>query len=163
MYNLILPLFLLLWPPVLLMLPVFGGIPGGALLLAVVFGNLLVDWLVTALALRWQKIPNVRKKSLAVLIRVWLAGFAADFLCGLLLIIIMFVTLAGNIYESAYALAVTLAAVLIGGWLIYCFNINWALEPAELTEPQRKRTALALAVLTAPWLFLVPTEWFYYI
>lgn len=175
MYNMIFPIFLLLWPPMLLMLPTFGEVAGRVWLLAILLGNLLLDWLVTALALRWQKIPEIKNKSLAVLVRVWLVGFAADFFGGLPLLVIMLVDNDGWLYEnvhkffytsifrSPYALAITLACVLLAGWLIYSFNKNWALEPAELTEPQRKRTALVLALLTAPWLFLLPANWFYYI
>lgn len=61
------------------MVPFMEPLWGLAWLLFVLGGNLAVDWLVTALALRWQKIPNVKKKSLAVLLRVWLAGFAGRF------------------------------------------------------------------------------------
>lgn len=66
-----------------------------------------------------------------------------------------------SIWEGPLALAYTLAAILAGGALIYRFNNNWALESAELTDSQRKRTALTLAALTAPWLFLLPTKLFY--
>lgn len=172
MYNLIVPTFIILWPPVWFFLAAMDGLLGGALLLVMLLGNLAVDWLVTALAMRWQKVPQVKKQSLAVLVPVWLSGFAADFLGSLLLFVVMVIEndwiqenisnyFYNNIFEGSYALAVTLAVVAFVGLLIYRFNMNWSLRLADLTEQQRKRTALTLAVLTAPYLFLLPTCWFY--
>ena len=172
MYNLIFPVFMLLWPPLWLMMPIFGDLAGGLFVLGILLGNLAVDWLVTALAMRWQKIPNIKQKSLKALVPVWLSGFAADFVGGLFLFAVVFIDndwisqnieiyFYTSIYEGSWALAVTLLAVALAGFCIYRFNMNWSLQQVDLTEQQRRRTALTLAVLTAPWLFLLPTDWFY--
>lgn len=172
MYNLVVPTFIILWPPVWFFLAAIDGLLGGALLLVMLLGNLAVDWLVTALAMRCQKVPQVKKQSLAVLVPVWLSGFAADFLGSLLLFIVMVIEnewindnisnyFFNSIYESPYALATVLLDILFVGLLIYRFNMNWSLRLADLTDQQRKRTALTLAILTAPYLFLLPTQWFY--
>ncbi len=130
MYNMVIPMFVVLWPPAWFFASIMGG-AGGVLLLVMLVGNLAVDWLVTALALRLQKVPQIKKKSLAVLIPVWLSGFAADFLGGIPLFVLMGV------------------------------DNDWSLTMTDLTDQQRKRTALTLAILTAPYLFLLPTRWFY--
>lgn len=172
MYNLIFPVFIMFSPITMIMVPFMEPLWGLAWLLFVLGGNLAVDWLVTALALRWQKVSNVKQKSLAVLLRVWLAGFAADFLSSLMLLAAMLIDndwiyhnihnyFYTNVFEGPIALAYTLAAILLGGALIYRFNINWGLAELDLTDSQRKRAALTLAVLTAPWLFLLPTKLFY--
>ncbi len=172
MYNMIFPVFIIFSPMIMIMLPFAEPLWAFVWLLLIVGGNLVLDWVVTALALRWQKIPNVRQKSLSALLRVWLAGFAADFLSSLMLLAVMLIDndwiyqnihsyFYNNVFEGPFALAYTLAAILFGGALIYRFNINWALEPVDITDEQRRRTALTLAVLTAPWLFLLPTRLFY--
>ncbi len=171
MYNMVIPMFVVLWPPAWFFASIMGG-AGGVLLLVMLVGNLAVDWLVTALALRLQKVPQIKKKSLAVLIPVWLSGFAADFLGSIPLFVLMGVdndwiyeNISGyfytSIFESPYALAATLLDILFVGLLIYRFNRNWSLTMTDLTDQQRKRTALTLAILTAPYLFLLPTRWFY--
>ena len=159
MYNMVIPMFVVLWPPAWFFASIMGG-AGGVLLLVMLVGNLAVDWLVTALALRLQKVPQIKKKSLAVLIPVWLSGFAADFLGSIPLFVLMGVdndwiyeNISGyfytSIFESPYALAATLLDILFVGLLIYRFNRNWSLTMTDLTDQQRKRTALTLAIFAA--------------
>ena len=159
MYNLIVPTFIILWPPVWFFLAAMDGLLGGALLLVMLLGNLAVDWLVTALAMRWQKVPQVKKQSLAVLVPVWLSGFAADFLGSLLLFIVMVIEndwiqenisnyFYNNIFEGPYALAVTLAVVAFVGLLIYRFNMNWSLRLASLSRSLQRRKSISRAART---------------
>ena len=52
MYNLIVPTFIILWPPVWFFLAAMDGLLGGALLLVMLLGNLAVDWLVATMTMQ---------------------------------------------------------------------------------------------------------------
>ena len=174
MYNMIFPIWFILsplfWPPLAFMVGPF------ALLIAfvVLFGNLGVDWLVVRLAMHWQKIEEAKEKAAAVMWRVCLCGLAADTIAALALmwLLPMFFrtnrdwfyqnigapAFYGNLYESIWAICYVSAGILIAAVAIYCFNRFYCLKKANLTLRQTRLTALALTVLTAPWLFLLPTS-----
>lgn len=174
MYNMIFPVLLMLTP---LFWPVLGLLIGPFVLMIIfvlIFGNLGVDWLVVRLAMHWQKIENAKEKAMAVLWRVCLCGFAADTIAGSALMWIFPRLLNsdsdwfyqnieknvfyGNLFENIWAILYVSAGILIAIVAIYCFNRFYCLKKANLTLGQTRLTALALAVLTAPWLFLLPTS-----
>ncbi len=175
MYNMIFPIWLiltpLLWPPLAVLVGPFALL----IIFVMIFGNLGVDWLVGRLGMHWQKVENAKEKAAAVLWRVCLCGFAADTIAGLAL---MFAprlfsdsdwfyqnvekhAFYGNLFESVWAVLYVSAGILIAAVAIYCFNRFYCLKRANLTLRQTRLTALALAVLTAPWLFLLPTSLLY--
>ena len=51
--------------------------------------------------------------------------------------------------------------VALSAFVIYGLNYNFCFRRAELTDAQRRRVSLALALFTAPWLFLLPAKWLY--
>jgi hypothetical protein len=55
---------------------------------------------------------------------------------------------------------IILAAILVSGICIYHLDKR-ILEKENLTVDQVKKTALALAVITAPYLYLLPASLFY--
>lgn len=59
------------------------------------------------------------------------------------------------------ALVWTLGGLLLAGVCIFLFNYHWSFAKTNLTSAQKKKLALALAVFTAPYLFLMPLEWFF--
>lgn len=182
-YNLIFPIWLLLTPLFIPLSPVLGLITGPVPTILVLAGNFAVDFGVTALALKLQRVEGIKDRVLKVIARVWLLGFAADFLGGLPLLLVMFMydTLAeafdvapewfyqtferpicyDSPYTSAPATALVCACLLVSAALIYRFNLKWGLKKAGLTDGQRKKTALLLAMLTAPYAFLLPTNLFF--
>ena len=103
----------------------------------------------------------------------WLLGFAADgvgILCLLSALIPMgfpgisetgyedqiLAPLMGNCFRSLPALVWTLAAIALAGVCIYAFDKRAMARCQLLSEGEKHRIALAMAVITAPWLFLVP-------
>ena len=173
MYNLIFPVWLLLSP---LMLAIFTPpTPWILVILVIMLGNLLVDWAVVAVSLRCQGISDIKRRSLAVLLPVWLGGFLADIIGTLGMAAVLFVGSDNdwfyhNIhaplayispFESPWALLWGVSCLLISAVCIYLFNSRFCLRKADLTDVERKRTALALAVITAPYTFLLPTSWLY--
>jgi len=67
-----------------------------------------------------------------------------------------------NPFESIFAVAFALLAIGLAGLLVYFFNKNMSLRLTKsLDVPEIKRTALVLAVTTAPWFMLLPSKWFW--
>lgn len=67
-----------------------------------------------------------------------------------------------NPFESIWAVLFVLLSIGLGGLLIYFFNKNIALRLTKTLDiPEIKHTALVLAVVTAPWTMLLPSEWFW--
>jgi len=67
-----------------------------------------------------------------------------------------------NPFESVWAVLFVLISIALGGLLIYFFNKNVALRLTKTLDiPEIKRTALVLAIVTAPWTMLLPSEWFW--
>ena len=155
LYNVIFPIWMLvLFPQVWLI---------------VIPGNLLVDCLVlllTLLALKHRDKGGVVKQ---LWWKFWLLGFAADaigvawMLLGWLLAVPFgswWESSVGHIMHNAFAHPAaflwTLAGVAIAGVCIYFFD-KWAMGRCALLTPREKHIiALAMAIVTAPWLFFIP-------
>lgn len=155
LYNVIFPIWMLvLFPQVWLI---------------VIPGNLLVDCLLlllTLLALKHRDKGGVVKQ---LWWKFWLLGFAADaigvawMLLGWLLAVPFgswWESSVGHIMHNAFAHPAaflwTLAGVAIAGVCIYFFD-KWAMGRCALLTPREKHIiALAMAIVTAPWLFFIP-------
>ena len=155
LYNVIFPIWMLaLFPQVWLI---------------VIPGNLLVDCLVlllTLLALKHRDKGGVVKQ---LWWKFWLVGFAADaivvawMLLGWLLAVPFgswWESSVGHIMHNAFAHPAaflwTLVGVALAGVCIYCFDKK-AMGRCELLTPREKHIiALAMAIVTAPWLFFIP-------
>ena len=66
LYNVLFPIWMLVLFPLtwLIVLP----------------GNFIIDFTVVALTMRFLKLPDIIKTTKAVILRVWLMGFVADFI-----------------------------------------------------------------------------------
>ncbi len=161
LYNVIFPFWMLMFwptPPVILL---------------TLFGNLAIDALVLYLALRALKVPDrggVMKKAWW---RVWLSGFLADVIGAAWLALGLFGAMAldangigwigdfgmamtVNPFRHPLALVWTAIGVAAAGVCIYFFDKR-ALKKCEgLDSRQRHIAALAMAIVTAPWLFFIP-------
>ncbi|RPF48870.1 hypothetical protein EDD70_1703 [Hydrogenoanaerobacterium saccharovorans] len=165
LYNLIFPIWLLWLFPItwLVVLP----------------ANFLIDLMVVAVTLKYLKIQEIRQNMKAVIFSVWMFGFAADFIgtaAMLLSNIISFnyetqlgkwwytnITnaVSYNPFESIYAVLWVSGCVILTAFLIYLFNYKYCLNKTNLDNTQKKKLALSLAVFTAPYLFYIPTVWFF--
>lgn len=159
LYNIILPIWLLwLFPRVwLVVLP----------------GNLLVDCLVLTVTLAVLKHRSKGAVVRQLWWKLWLLGFLADFAgaavlmsglaamvlaenCGLEWLREGLEPLWHNAFQSPLAFLWTLAAVALAGVCIY-FLDRRAMKGCVLLSGREKHTvALAMAVVTAPWLFFIP-------
>lgn len=160
LYNVIFPIWLLwLFPQVWLV-----ALPG----------NLVIDVLVLTAALYTLKHENKRAVVKKLWWKFWLFGFLADFVGVAALLPSMFVgevflkvpglrwafdliqPVMYNAFRSPVAFVWTLAAVALAGYCIYRFD-KWAMRDCDLLSDMEKyKIALAMAVVTAPWMFFIP-------
>lgn len=158
LYNVILPIWILLLFP--------------QLLVFVIPGNLAVDCAVLfacLLAFKHTQKGAVMKK---LWWKFWLLGFAADAIG----IVWLFLGAFGSpyvlgdaftdtmryLYHNPFghpsAFLWTLAGVAISGVCIYFFDRRAMRSCELLTGKERHVIALAMAIITAPWLFFIPTR-----
>ncbi len=161
LYNIILPIWLLVWFPTWLWL---GLIPA----------NYLIDSLVTCLSMKKLGIKGFRQKTRKHSWKVCLIGFFSDFVGAAFLLGVLYLTdiiLPNEIGESIsyglswkpnlYSIIVILISIAISGVLIYELNRRMLKKDPELNKEQIRRIALNLAVFTAPYLFLIPSSLIY--
>lgn len=157
-YNVILPIWVLILFP--------------QILVFVIPGNLIVDCAVllfTLLALKHQQKGMVMKK---LWWKFWLLGFAADavgivwlflgaFLSPYVLGDLFYDTLRylfHNPFGHVSAFLWTLIGVALSGACIYFFDKRATRSCDLLDHRQRHVIALTMAIVTAPWLFFIPTR-----
>lgn len=158
LYNLLFPIWLLVFIP-------------SWLWLFLIPANFLLDMLAEYLSLRYQKAENRKEVIRKTILPVCLAGFAADFAGSLLLFSLYFIPLTAEseiLYAAAYdpfsspaAAALIFAAIGISGICIYLLDRRILKKSGLLNEAQVKCTALWLAVLTAPYTYLIPSKILY--
>ena len=163
LYNVIFPVWILMfWPSPPVVLITF-------------FGNLAIDCLVVFFALLALKHLAKGAVLKGCWWKVWLLGFLSDVIGALWLALGLFGswaldadgTAAGWVAEFATAMTLnpfrhplallwTAIGVAIAGVCIYFFDRRVFRSEPELDPRQSHRLALALAIVTAPWLFFVP-------
>lgn len=163
LYNVMFPLWLLML------------FPGAWIVVLPV--NFLIDLAVTVLSLKNLGAPDVKASAKLCIFRVWLMGFLADFVGGILMLLSNLLTFSGpfgdwwyekitiptamNPFTSLPAFLYTTLCLGISGLCIYWFNRGYALKRLSLPEEAKRRMALTLALTTAPYLFYFPTAWLY--
>lgn len=163
LYNVIFPIWLLWLFP--------------AAWLVILPANFVIDLLVVTLSMRALGVPEIKQNAKAVMLRVWLMGFAADFVGTALMFGAAMLDfgdtpfgdwwyrnmsnpVAFNPFTSVFAVLFVALCVAVTGVCIYQCNLRFCLKKAALEDRQRRRLALSLAVFTAPYVFFLPTQWF---
>lgn len=156
-YNVLFPIWLLwLFPQVLIF---------------VLPGNLLIDCLVLTLTLMALKHREKRLVVKQLWWKFWLFGFLADLVGAALLLPAAFLpgvcsdaewvydvmgAVMLNPFRDIRALLWVLLAVGISGVCIYLFDKRAMKACVLLTQREKHVVALAMAAVTAPWMFLIP-------
>lgn len=154
LYNVMFPFWMLIYMPPVILLAVPVNFAVDSLVLIVGAHFLLKDSI--SLKELWKK----------TILKVFLFGFLADFIAAALLLSGLFLESVlpfGDFYsravsfplESPANFAVMLTAVLIAGALIYVFDCYFSFKKLDLASSEKKKLALCLAVLTAPWTFFI--------
>ena len=137
----------------------FYGIFFPPLWLILLPANFLVDTLV--LLFLFHKLGITEKKVLykKSIWKTWGFGFLADIIPSALLVVISWGDLPFNPYmtmDSLPAFLFTTAGIVLAGFLIYFFHMKWVWKNIEIEESQKRKIALGMAVLTAPYLMYLP-------
>lgn len=157
LYNVLLPIWLLwIFPQVwLVILP----------------GNLLIDCLVLTAALFVLKHQSKWAVVKQLWWKFWLLGFLADFIGVLWMMLALSIAEDAKVHSWLYeslsyvmynpfghpaALLWTLAGVALAGYCIYRFDRRAMKKCVLLSEGEKHKIALAMAIITAPWLFFIP-------
>ena len=139
--------------------------------------NFGIDLLVVVLTMKAMQVTESKRNAKAVILRVWLMGFVADFIGTALMFLVNIPEFSGafgewwydnltnavsfNPFSSVYAVLYATLCIAVSGVCIYWFNRKFCLKKADLDETQRHKLALSLAVFTAPYLFYFPSAWIY--
>jgi len=159
LYNVLFPVWLLVWLP-------------SWLWLLLIPANYLIDRIVL-----WWGLKGVDGRGDLCRRHTWkvcLAGFAADFVGSALLLACFLAcdpigadwapdfsyALCFNPFGHPVALLVTLGAIALSGVLIYVLD-GVVLRKAGIEKDVAKRAALRLSLITAPYLFLLPSALLY--
>lgn len=158
-YNIIFPVIFLIFFPILwvVILP----------------ANFLIDLMVIALTLWYLKVKEISKKLFPAIFRVWGFGFLADLIGAAVLVIIFIIishiqnlqplvtAIAWNPYQDWRACVLMASAAAVSGYLIYFFDCRWAFTKTDLSEEEKKKLSISLAVFTAPYILFIPTMLLY--
>ena len=165
LYNVIFPIWMLLLFPQMWLI----SMPA----------NFVIDFLVLYFSMKYLQIEQAKEKAKSVIWKTWGVGFGADIVGGFFMFLVPLIevdmeTVFGkwwyenmtnavmyDPFENVYALLFVTLCVIITSLLIYIINKKWCLKSLEITEAQRQKIALYLAIFTAPYLFYLPTKWFW--
>ena len=159
LYNVIFPIWLMvLIPPIILM---------------VIPANFIIDSLVLLLGFKILSIADKFKNYKRCILKVWIFGFLVDIVGSLLLFATQFMgfssflndnliePLMWNPFGNVLALLYAIIVIALCGFLIYKVNYRFSFKKNDLNETQKRFLSLLLALITAPYLFLLPTSIFY--
>lgn len=148
LYNLIFPMWSIY----------FCGIIFFPLLLVLFPLNFIVDTIVLLLLFRWLKLSNKKELYWDSIGQVWGFGFLADFIAsGLLMGISSAVRLPFNEYTmNIGTILFSTVGVVLAGFLIYFFHMKFVWKKIGIGEEEKKKIALGMAILTAPYLMYLP-------
>lgn len=122
--------------------------------------NFIADTLVLLLLFWKLKLPEKKVLYKKSIWKTWFFGFLADVLASAMMVFISWTNiLPFNEYlpiSSVSAFLFTTAGVVLAGALIYFFHIKWIWDKIETEEKNKRKIALGMAVLTAPYLMYLP-------
>jgi hypothetical protein len=163
LYNVIFPIwFLLFFPPI-----IFLTLAGNFIIDSLV---ILVCFFAFKLAGSYENLETFYKKTI---LKVWIFGFLADILGAAILFIIGFwgdfwgmsneLISAVNYdpFSNRWAVAIIIFSMLVSAIFIFLFNYRITFKNEKLEKKIRFKLALTIAIITMPWTFLLPTKWFY--
>ncbi|MBB1578449.1 MAG: hypothetical protein HG424_000470 [candidate division SR1 bacterium] len=129
--------------------------------------NFLIDSVVFLLAAKTLKLPNLKNIYKKSIWKIRGFGFLADIIGAIFLFLSNYIKdrlelpdafLVGVNYNPRghrVSMLWTIIALLISGFLIFYFNYRWSLSEANLSDQDKRKLALRLAIFTAPYIFLV--------
>jgi hypothetical protein len=162
LYNVIFPIWLLLFfPPVILV---------------TIVGNFIIDSLVICICYFAFKLSdNLALKTFYTgsIYKVWVFGFMSDLIGAAILFTTgilgdslgipyeIYSAINFDPFSNPLALAIIVFAMAVSALLIFLLNYKVTFKKLIADRHMRLKLALAIAIVTMPWTFLLPTKWFY--
>ena len=157
LYNVIFPLWLLIMFP----------IPALYTLLCVL-GNALIDGAVLHFGMKHCHLSLSKKDFFKTWLKVFAAGWTSDFIAAAVLLGVsiflpheMAYAIQYNVFTNPVGFVIVLLATVFAAVLIYILNLKLSFRKLDWPLSDKKKMARILAVFTAPYLFFLPTTWFY--
>jgi len=102
------------------------------------------------------KISNKKQWYIKHIVKIYIFGLLADIIGSAYMLIMAFVFHVGRLGDELY---LTVPGLVISAVLIFVFNYFITFKKIDKTT--RQLLSLILAVVTAPYTFLVPSSWVY--
>ncbi|WP_203364664.1 hypothetical protein [Bacillus sp. REN10] len=162
-YNLIFPIWLLMFfPPVVFV---------------TLLGNFLIDSLVVTICFYLFKLaksqPDLKTFYKESILKVWLFGFVADIIGAAILMVVCWTeednfglsyeltsAISYDPFSQPLAVLIISVAMLISTIFIFIFNYAYTFKHIIIEKKVRRKVSLTIAIITIPWTFLLPMEWF---
>ncbi|NLY09682.1 MAG: hypothetical protein GXZ11_07330 [Tissierellia bacterium] len=157
LYNVMFPVFFLLMVPIT---PIF---------LISILVNMIWDYLVFSFLVKKFRLEVDKMEKKIAFLKIFKLGFAADFIgAGILLAMMMGTKIGDHIGNYSYSgpidqpvgAIIVFLAVVLSGVLLYIFNNKYTLKSLDWSTEDKKKVALWIAILTAPYTFLIPLNIF---
>ena len=136
--------------------------------------NFIIDLTVVVVAMKLLKINDIKLYAKKSILNVVVFGFLSDIIGGLFMLLPNFIysSVPNNISDWMYRHILTAAmydpfsslwgflyvvfCIVISSVFIYLFNSKLSFNKTEISIIEKKKISLALAIVTAPYLFLIP-------
>ncbi len=152
------------------------------LLIFVLPGNFIIDSLVLLITMYIMKIEYKKGIYKKTILKIWGFGFLSDIIGAVFLLIPIIIDgfldfnssfgnwwyhylvtpISFNPFDSIFGFIWVAIGVFIAGLFIYFFNYKFTFKEINIKDNEKKKLALSLAIFTAPYLFFLPTQLFYY-
>ena len=148
LYNAIFPVFFLY-----VIHPLFIG--------GLIIGNFIIDSIVllTCLKILYNKFDF--KTYSKTIFSVVSFGFIGDIIGSLYLILITFTDIVNMSMESIPAMLFIISGVILSAVIIFWLNYSVSFRKTDFTKKQKLFVSFTIAVSTAPYTFLIPTQYIY--
>ncbi|SFR17255.1 hypothetical protein [Desulfoscipio geothermicus] len=144
LYNVVFPLWIVIFFPPFIFL--------------VLFANLIIDGAVIYLTLRLHKVNLEEKQLVLLILKAWGFGFVADLIGVIVMLFFVkyFNTTGYYAFENPVEAVSFIISISLAGLLIGLFNFYQCRKVID--RKAAGRVGLAMGLLTAPWMFLLPSS-----
>ncbi len=142
LYNVLFPFWMILLFPLvwLIVLP----------------GNFIIDSLVLLVSMLILKITDKKQFYKKHIFKIYAFGMASDIIGAAYMLFMMIVFEVGNMGDEPY---LTVPALIMSAALIFVFN--YFITFRKIEKKQRLQLSLIFTIVTAPYTFLIPSNWLY--
>ena len=142
LYNVMFPVWMLMLFPVVW--------------LVVIPGNFIIDSIVFIISMYCLKLENKKQLYKKNILKIFGFGFLSDIIGSLILLAMVYLEF-GVMGDEWY---LTVPTLFIASGLIFVFN--YFITFRKLDFKTRLMLSLIMAIVTAPYTFLIPSSWIYY-